>query len=117
MELEISLNDLRFYSYHGVYEEEKRIGNEFRVSLSVFIPFNNEMEKDLLSSTLSYASLFEIIKEEMDKSCNLMEKVALNIVKKIKSKFSEVKSGRIRIEKVHPPIPGILGSASITLNF
>ena len=48
---------------------------------------------------------------------NLLERVAAGIARKIKERFPIVKGGKIRIEKDRPPIPGMLGSASVTLNF
>ena len=117
MEFEISLNKLSFYAYHGVLETEKKIGNEFQVSITVRIPGREEIAKDNLKDTVSYADLYEIIKEEMSIPRNLLEKVAFEISQRIRKKFKEVMGGRIYIEKVHPPIQNMLGSASVTLNF
>ncbi|MCH5236049.1 MAG: dihydroneopterin aldolase [Muribaculaceae bacterium] len=117
MEYKISLNNLLFYAYHGVMEEERKNGNEFRVSLSVFIPYNNEIALDDIDATVSYADLYEIVKEEMAKPKNLLETVAQRIVLDIKSNFPQIKRGEVTIEKMHPPIPGILGTASVSLIF
>ena len=117
MEYSISLEDLRFYAYHGVYEEEKKNGNKFTVNLTVNLPFNEIMSSDELSSTVSYADLFEIVKEEMGKPRNLMESVAIDILKRIKKDFPMITSGFIKIEKEQPPIPGMMGKASISLKF
>lgn len=117
MEFEISLNNLSFYSYHGLYEEEKKYGNEFRVNLSVFYIASGDSGNDNIDSTVSYVDLFQIVNEEMEKPRNLLETVALSIVATIKSRFTEINKGKISIEKVHPPIPGMLGSASVSLIF
>ena len=117
MEFDICLYDLRFYAFHGVFEEEKKTGNEFRVSLKVTLPFKEEVLNDDIDSTVSYADLYEIIKTEMEKPRNLLEKLAIDIVKRIIENFPEVKKGRIEIEKIHPPIPGMLGTALVALNF
>ena len=117
MEFEISLNDLKFYAYHGVFDEERRIGNEFIVGLSVFIPFDKRIENDELEGTVSYAELYEIVKEEMSKPHNLLEKVAHNIWVRIKEKYEQISRGFIRIEKSRPPVAGMLGTASVTLRF
>ena len=117
MEFEICLKDLRFYAYHGVFDGEKKIGNEFRVSFSVFMPFNESIDTDDLEKTVSYADLYEIVKEEMQSPKNLLEKVTSDIARRVKKEFPIITRGRIEIEKVHPPIPGILGSALVALNF
>lgn len=118
MEFEISLNNLRFFAFHGVFEEEKKTGNEFVVNVSLKIPYNNDIDSDDLSSTISYADIFRIVEEEMSRPRNLLEKVALEIRKRILASYTDkVISGFINIEKVHPPIPGIDGSASVSLIF
>ncbi|MCH5225780.1 MAG: dihydroneopterin aldolase [Muribaculaceae bacterium] len=118
MEFEIILDKLRFYAFHGVFEEERRVGNEFIVNLSVKVACGQEVRADSLEATVSYAELFEIVKEEINKPRNLLEKVALEIADRIREKFCEqIISGRIEIRKVHPPIPGMLGEAGVALNF
>ena len=117
LSFDISLNNLRFFAYHGVLDFERKFGNEFVVNLTVKVPFDVRIDRDDLTGTVSYADLYEIIKEEMQQPKNLLEKVAVEIVSKIRDKFSLIQSGYIEIEKVHPPIPGIIGSASVKLNF
>lgn len=117
MEFEISLTNLRFYSYHGVMEEERKLGNEFNVSISICIPVDDRVEEDNLDGTVSYAELYDIISKEMQQPHKLLEKVALNIVKRLQRDYPQIKKGEIKIKKMHPPIPGIMESASVTLLF
>lgn len=117
MNFKISLDNLTFFAYHGVLEEERKNGNEFHVSLSVSIPYTHKIDEDELQYTVSYADLYKIIDEEMQIPRNLLEKLALEIVRRIEKEFPVVTSGKLVIEKLHPPIPGMLGSASVTLNF
>ena len=117
MSFDIQLKNLRFYSYHGVLEHERRNGNLFIVNLTVTIPFNEGIDNDELESTISYEDLFTIVREEMATPGKLLEKVALNIRDSIKEKFSQIERGTIEIEKVHAPIKEMLGSAAVTLNF
>lgn len=117
MEFEISLNDLEFYAYHGVMPEEKTLGNRYRVNVSIIVPVPKEMDKDNLQQTVSYVDIYEIVKEEMYKPVNLLETLSWKIVLSIQHKFPEVRSGKVKIEKLTPPIEGIIGSASVTLSF
>lgn len=117
MEFEISLNNLRFYSYHGVFNEERVTGNEFEVNLTIKLPYKEEMNEDRLDYTVSYADLFSIVKKEMDRPRKLLETVAIEIVKGIQRKFPELKGGSIEIEKKRPPIPEMIGTASVKLIF
>ena len=117
MTYEISLNNLHFYAYIGVEEEERRIGTEFLVSLTVTFPWHENTPNDNITGTVSYADLYKIVSEEMQCRRKLLETTSHMIAMRIKNEFPKVTGGHIRIEKMHPPIPEILGSASVTLNF
>ena len=117
LSFEISLNNLRFFAYHGVLDFERESGNEFIVNLTVKTPFDIRVGDDDLAGTVSYADLYQIVSDVMATPKKLLEKVAYEIAALIKEKYPVISSGFITIEKVHPPIPGILGSASVRLNF
>ena len=118
MKLEINLNDLYFYSYIGVFPQEKTVGNEFNVDLSVIIDVSEDIIKnDDISTIISYADLYEIIREEMQQKYDLLETAALNIRNKILEKWSNIEGGYIKITKLKPPIKSFIGKASIKLNF
>ena len=112
----VSLDRVRLYAYHGFFEQENRVGNEFEVNLKVEYEEKQGEEEasDELSNTVSYADLFEIVKSEMEKPRKLLERVARNIALRIKDEFPEVDSIECKITKLAPPIAGLDGSASVT---
>lgn len=114
---EISLSDLRFYSRHGVFEQEQKIGNEFTVDLTIETRYDERIEDDDLTATISYADLYEIVREEMETPRKLLETVASKIAGRIKSKCGEIIGGNVTICKSTPPIEGITGKAKVTLIF
>lgn len=116
-EFRISLSDIRFHAFHGVFEQENRVGNEFSVSLSVRIPFDDAIDSDTLDATISYAELYEIVEKEMKKTRKLLETVASSIQKQICMKWPEITGGEITIYKSTPPIPSITGTAGVSLFF
>ena len=112
----ISLSDVRFFAYHGVFPQERRVGNEFSVDIDVIIPEEMIDESDQIKNTVSYADIYDIIKVEMDRPCELLETVLLKIRKRIRDIWPDVKGGKIKITKISPPISGFIGSASVTLD-
>ena len=72
----ITLDSLRFYAYHGVGAQERMVGNEFEVTVSVEIP---PVYTDDLSATVSYADIAAIVGEEMAEPSDLIEHVAVRI--------------------------------------
>lgn len=113
--VKIELSGLEIFAYHGVYEEERRDGNNFIVNLVVEGDFEKAVESDKLEDTLNYELLYEIIANEMHKPSNLLEHVAGRIRNSILEEFSQVKSIEISIEKLAPPIKGQCQSTKVTL--
>ena len=115
----IQLTDLRFYGYHGVMPLEAQVGNEFGVDVELDIPAHGleqmvSENKEDLELTISYADVFDIVKEEMGRRCELLETLAIRTARRITDKWPRIIGGRLRITKIAPPIPGCNGPASVT---
>ena len=107
------LDKLHFHSFHGIHEEEKIIGNEYIVDVSV--DFNED--KDVISSvndTINYADIYNIIRERMSVPTPLLETVVMEIGREIHNEFSQLKAIKISLQKMNPPIEGIQGSAGVS---
>lgn len=112
----IKVKDLRFFSYHGFYPEEQILGNEYRVSIEVNIPFTESLDDDL-ANTLNYEDLYAIAKEEMAVPQKLLETVAKNILIKTRSKGEYASSIIVSVCKINPPFGGDLAKSEITLTW
>ena len=111
----IHLQNLKFYSFHGVHEEEKLLGNDYEVNADV--QFHEEdSEIDSLSQTINYVDIFEIIKNRMNTPTQLLETVVMDIGNTIHEKYNYVRSINISLKKNHPPIQGIQGSVGVSWN-
>lgn len=117
MTTRISFNRIRFHAFHGVMEQERRVGNDFEVSLTVEYPFEKALESDNLDDTLNYAQLYDVIAAEMQQPSKLLEHVAGRIVGAVKSRFPLVKGGTVSVAKLTPPIKGEMVSVAVTIDF
>jgi dihydroneopterin aldolase len=108
----IELKQLYFFSFHGLYEEERKVGGEFVVDL--FVKYPEEKQITSLSQTINYAALYAIIKEEMNQPKDLLETLAQSIAEKIHTAYPSVNEIDIRIEKKNPPIVGFVGSVAVS---
>ena len=73
----IYLNELEFYGYHGVLEEEKRLGQRFRINVVLEMNLRKAGETDDLNETISYAEVYTVCKEIAEgKSYDLIEALA-----------------------------------------
>ena len=109
----VQLHDLEFFAFHGLYEEERIIGNKFIVNLEVVIDEFSEFKS--ISDTINYVSLFEIITKKMKRPVDLLETLATQIIEEIRLIDDKISSVSISIKKINPPIKGIRGNVGISI--
>ena len=102
----ISIEGMEFYSYHGHYEEEQIIGNNFVLDLWFTVDTTKAQQQDVLENTVNYQSVYAIVKQEMGVNSKLIEHVAWRILKRSKDEFPLIESCWIKICKMNPPIGG-----------
>jgi 7,8-dihydroneopterin aldolase/epimerase/oxygenase len=103
----IYVNGMEFYGYHGVLEEENKLGQRFRVDLTVELDLKSAGESDALEHTVNYAELYQYCKKIVEgKPYKLIEAVAEQIAKEIIEGFSIVQYCTVKMIKPDPPIQG-----------
>lgn len=115
MTTQIELKEMKFYAYHGVMEQERKVGNQFMVDVSLTAPLEKAVESDELEDTINYATVYELIKEEMEIPSFLIERVAGRILASLKSRFPQLMEVELKLSKLNPPFGGDIQCASIIL--
>lgn len=100
----IALKDIRIYAHHGVMQQERVVGADFIISVSIGYDFSDAMKTDDLKDTLNYTSVYEIIKREMGIPSNLLEHVAGRIGSALKNTYPNIFSLHLNISKAAPPM-------------
>lgn len=113
----IALRGVRFFARHGVMAQEKTVGNEFIVDLSVRVPVSDGSRRDELEGTVSYADVYEVLSDVMNVPSATLEHVCLRIATAIRNRFPVVRGGEVAVTKVAPPISRFSGSASVSYTF
>ena len=111
----IELKKMLFHAYHGVMEQERIVGNTYRVDLKLFLDLSEAIQSDNLDDTINYADIFSLVKEEMAIPSHLLEHIAGRIVQKIKQKYPAISKITIRLAKFNPPIQGEMQEAAIII--
>lgn len=106
---------MKFYAYHGVMPQEKKVGNWFEVSLSVALDLTAAAQSDNLNDTLNYALLYQMVQEEMAIPSKLLEHVAGRLLQTVRQAFPHVKGCQVEIAKLTPPFKCNLKSVSVKL--
>lgn len=112
----IHVNDMEFYGYHGVFAEETKLGQRFRLTVSLAVDLKKAGETDALEHTVHYGEVYEACRSIVEgEPKKLVEAVAEEIASKILTDFSLVKGVRVQLIKPDPPIPGHYKSVAIEL--
>lgn len=109
----IHLKNLKFFCFHGLYEEERILGNEYEVNVQV--SFTDIEQVTQINQTINYVKIFEKIKQRMENPAALLETLAQDLAKNIYSLDNRIKSISINIKKVNPPIAGFEGTVEVSL--
>lgn len=109
----IQLHQLRFFAEHGMYEEERKVGNEFEMNISLVVKSPKEKITSI-QQTISYSEVYRITKEIFAERKPLLETLAMEIAEELKLQFPSIKQLSIQIIKLNPPITSFIGSVSIT---
>ena len=111
--LSINLNNLVFFGYHGLYEEEKILGNEYELNIAIkHAPQRLPVEK--LEDTVDYTAVYELVKQRMAVPTPLLETLATSIATEILDVFTLADEVFVSIRKMHPPVSKINGNLGVT---
>ena len=112
----IELNDIRLYAFHGVLDQERRVGGDYSVSLRVHYNISKAMKTDRVDDTLNYVVLLDIVKEQMAIPSDLMEHVAARIAQAVFSRFPDADATDVMIVKLNPPLGVMMAGAAVNLH-
>jgi len=103
----IYVTGMKFYGYHGVFSEEKRLGQRFNVDLTVELDTKKAGETDDLAYSVNYGDLYKTCEEVVQgKPYDLVESVVEKIASEILTTYPLIHQCTVKLIKPDPPIPG-----------
>ena len=102
----IFLTGMRFYAYHGCFEEEQKIGTHFIVDVMLTYDAEAAIAGDDVEQSVNYQLVYRTIQKVMDTSRHLIETVADHIICEIKRDFPQVQHVMVKLCKLNPPLDG-----------
>jgi len=109
----VKLEGLDFFAHHGVYAEEREIGNKYTVTIEIEINDDINFLSDDLNNTINYEEVYQLVKEVMDQPKMLLETLAAEINKKALDRFANANKVTTIVSKHNPPIKGVCLKATI----
>lgn len=103
----IILKNLEFHGKHGCFPEEKKYSQKFQIDGELYLSLENASISDDLNLTVNYGEVFEIIRKQVEeKTYNLIEKLAAQILNDIFNYSTLIQEINIKVIKPNPPVEG-----------
>jgi len=109
----ISVNGIRVFANHGCMQEERKIGSDYEVNVTVETDLSSSSVSDKLSDTVDYVSINSIVKREMAIPSNLLEHVVKRIIDSIVANHKMIDTVEVSVAKINPPINGDVESVLV----
>ncbi len=113
--LSIHLHNIIIFAHHGIYEEEKLLGNEFELNITIKHSPQRLPVKHL-EDTVDYIAVYELVKKRMAVPTSLLETLATEIAQQILAQFSLAETVFISIRKLYPPVSQLNGSVGVSFD-
>ncbi|HTX53681.1 MAG TPA: dihydroneopterin aldolase [Candidatus Baltobacteraceae bacterium] len=108
----ILLSGISFYGYHGVYEEERRLGQRFLVDVELQLNLAGAEHWTDVSATVDYSQVVaSVLEVGTGTPCPLIETVAARMATALLSRF-RCQHVTVRLTKPNPPMPGFGGQVA-----
>ncbi|MGN1400780.1 MAG: dihydroneopterin aldolase [Bacillus sp. (in: firmicutes)] len=112
----IFVEGMEFYGYHGVFPEETKLGQRFKVDLIVETDLSVSGKSDHLDDSINYGELYNVCKEIVEgEPCKLVEAIAEKLVSSILNRFPKADACTVKVIKPDPPIPGHYRSVAVEI--
>lgn len=111
----ITLTGLRVFGYHGVFEHERRDGQEFVVDITLRLDLAEAARTGDLSRTVHYGELAQLAADIVaGKPYDLIESVAGRIADQVMAD-ERLREVEVTVHKPSAPIPLTFDDVSVTI--
>ena len=120
MSLTIQVEGINVYGTHGVYDQEKKNGQDFRVDLLVELKENilnfENYKYESFDNTINYENLVnEVINVSDNNSFDLIETFAYEILNSLR-KYNSILKATVTIHKPSSPLKELVEDISVTVS-
>ncbi|MBO9540357.1 dihydroneopterin aldolase [bacterium] len=111
----VRVKGIEAYGYHGVYAEERTLGQTLVVDVEVGCDLREAGLSDDIHDSISYVDLVKMVKEVVSETqFQLLEAIAETIAARVLD-VPRAQNVVVRVEKPRAPIPHLTGTVSIEI--
>ena len=112
----VFVSGLALHAYHGVMQHEAKVGQTFKLDLSLDIDLTTASRSDKLADTVGYDEVVEIASRAFcGQRYRLVEAAAGAVADAVLSQFSQVASIRVTVHKPHAPIAATFDDVGVSI--
>ena len=112
----IVLTGIHGFGYHGLFEHERKDGQDFFVDLTLLVDLKAASLSDAIEDTVNYAEITELVVEEITTNpVNLIEKLAARIAERVLNQHLKVISVTVTVHKPQAPVAAQLKDIAVVV--
>lgn len=112
----ILLSGMEFYGYHGVFQEEKKLGQRYIVDVELHTDLKAAGKSDQITDSIDYGEVFQEVKKIVEgEPKDLIEAVAESIAERLLTRYTKLTACLIKVTKPNPPIAGNYQSVAVQI--
>lgn len=112
----ISIRRIGVFAYHGVYEEEGRLGQRFYISIDAWLDLAPAGKADDLALSVSYADIAQMVQEiAVANRYAIIEALAEAIAQQLLRGFPRIEEIEVSVEKPNAAVAAILETIAVTI--
>ena len=113
---QIVLTGIHGFGYHGLFEQERKDGQDFFVDLILSVDLNAASQSDSIADTVNYAEITDLVVEELTSNpVNLIEKLAARIAERVLNQHIKVSSVTVTVHKPQAPVAAQLKDIAVVV--
>jgi dihydroneopterin aldolase len=113
---QIVLTGIHGFGYHGLFEQERKDGQDFFVDLTLSVDLSAPAQSDAIEDTVNYAEITDLVVQEITTNpVNLIEKLAARIAERVLNQHIKVQSVVVTVHKPQAPVAAQLKDISVAI--
>ena len=113
---QVFVSGLALHAYHGVMQHEAKVGQAFKLDLTLDLDLAEASRTDKLAHTVGYDQVVEVASQTFcAKRYRLVEAAAGAVAEAVLGRFPQVQAVRVTIHKPHAPIAATFDDVGVSI--
>jgi 7,8-dihydroneopterin aldolase/epimerase/oxygenase len=113
----LTVTGLQTYGYHGLFDEERQLGQKFLFDVRAELASTQTHLHDSLEASVRYDALLEeIIRISDSKKFRTLEALGEAIARRLLERFEKILNVTVVVSKMSPPIPHSIDKVSVEIH-